>query len=131
MSDASLKNTTLLGIAGDLFGECTDLIEKELRLAKAEISENIAARLSAGMWMAASLMFGIIAFLLLIEGLIFFAVHRGVPPYIASFVAMAIVAIIGAALYAKGKAATRADLLPTKSIRSFTRDIRTAKEQLP
>lgn len=131
MSDASLKNVTLLGIAGDILSECTDLIEKELRLAKAEISENIAARLSAGLWMAASLMFGLIAFLLLIEGLIFLAVHRGVSPYIASFAAMAVVAIIGGALYAKAKAATRADLLPTKSIRSFNRDIQTAKEQLP
>jgi len=43
-----------------------DLMQKELRLAKAEVTHNLLLGIRAGIWMSAAALIAIVAFLLLV-----------------------------------------------------------------
>jgi Protein of unknown function (DUF1469). len=47
-----LKRSTAASALGDVVGDLTDLVQKEMRLAQAELSANISAKLEGGVWLA-------------------------------------------------------------------------------
>ena len=57
----SLKNTALVGAFSDVVGDFADLLQKEMRLAKAELSAKLSAKLRAGVWMSVAALLGIFA----------------------------------------------------------------------
>src|SRR4029453_11110562 len=66
-----LRNTCLVQTLTDLFADLADLLRKELQLAKMEITEKIASRLRAGVWMVVAGALGMVAVLLLVEAAVF------------------------------------------------------------
>ena len=66
-----LKDTTLPQALSEVVGDLADLFQKELRLARAEISAKISAKLEAGVWMAAAGVLGLITILLVIQAAVF------------------------------------------------------------
>src|SRR6478672_1973200 len=48
-----LKTSTAASALGDVLGDLTDLVQKEMRLAKAEFSANLSAKLEGGVWLRA------------------------------------------------------------------------------
>jgi hypothetical protein len=62
-----LRNSGLVQAVTDLFADLADLLQKELRLAKTEITEKIVSRLRASVWMVVAGVLAIVAVLLLIE----------------------------------------------------------------
>ena len=71
MAHDALRNTGLTRAVTDLLADLSDLVQKELRLAKAEVAENISARLQAGVWMVAAAALAFMAILLLVEAAVF------------------------------------------------------------
>ena len=125
-----IKNTALPRAAADVFGDFADLIQKELRLAKAEISEKIAAKLRAGLLMGLAGGIGFIALLLVIQGIVFGISSTGIALHWSCLIVAAVLAIVGAAAFAKGSADAHEEITPTRTLHQIKQDIATAKEQL-
>jgi uncharacterized membrane protein YqjE len=62
-----LRHSGLVQAVTDLFADLADLLQKELQLAKTEITENLVSRLRATVWMVVAGGLAILAVLLLIE----------------------------------------------------------------
>jgi uncharacterized membrane protein YqjE len=125
-----VKESALFRSLSELIADFSDLFQKELRLARAEISENISKRLQAGIWMTAAGVLGFLALIILLEAIIFGLIGLGMTPFWASLLVAVILAGIGGASYFKGRADAAKELTPRRTIRQVKEDIRTTKEQL-
>jgi len=109
--------------------DLADLMQKEMRLAKAEIGSKITLGLRAGVWMSVAAAFGVIAFLLVVQACVFgLSAATGLALHWSSLIVAAALGVIAAASLAKGKADTPA-LAPDRAIHQVKRDIAVAKEQ--
>jgi Putative Actinobacterial Holin-X, holin superfamily III len=125
-----LRNSGLMQAVTDLFADLADLLQKELRLAKTEITEKIVARLRASVWMVAAGMLAIVAVLLLIEAAVFGIASFGIALHWSCLIVAGVLLLIAAAAFFQGRAAADGELLPTRTAKQISQDIKTAKEQL-
>ena len=125
-----LLNSGLPRALSDLLADLADLVQKEMQLAKAEITEKIASRLRASVWMAAAALLGFIAALLIVEAAVFAIASFGLALHWSCLLVAAILAAAAAAAFYHGRSAAEGDVLPTRTGRQIAQDIRTAKEQL-
>ena len=109
--------------------DLADLMQKEMRLAKAEIANKITLGLRAGVWMSVAAVFGMIALLLLVQTCVFgLSAATGLALHWSSLIVAAVLGAIAAASFAKGKADTPS-LAPDRAVHQVKRDIAVAKEQ--
>jgi membrane protein implicated in regulation of membrane protease activity len=73
---------------------------------------------------------GLVAFLLVIEGIVFGIATMGLALHWSCLMVAAVMAVAAGAFYALGAAKAREELTPTRTIRQVKQDIATAKEQL-
>ena len=125
-----LLNSALPRALSDLLADLADLVQKEMQLAKAEITEKIASRLRASVWMAAAALLGFIAALLIVQAAVFAIASFGLALHWSCLLVAAILAAAAAAAFYHGRSAAEGDVLPTRTGRQIAQDIRTAKEQL-
>jgi len=130
MAYERLKNTTLPHVLSEVVADVADLFQNELRLAKAEISEKIATKLSAGIWTSAAGVLGLMAVFILLQAVIFAIASTGIAMHWSCLIVAAALAAIAAAAFFKGRADAQEDLTPGRTVRQIKRDISTAKEQL-
>jgi hypothetical protein len=126
----SLKNTALVGAFSDVVGDLADLLQKEMRLARTELSAKLSTKLRAGVWMSAAALLGIFAALVLVEAAVFGIAAYGVALHWSCLIVAAMLAAAGAAAYAKGSADAHEEITPTRTIHQVKQDIATVKEQL-
>lgn len=126
----SLRDTTLIRGAIDLLSDASDLVRKELRLARAEMSQMLSERLHAAGWIAVAAGLSLIAFLLVVAGAVFALASTGLALHWSFLVVAAILAVAAAAAFFIGRAHLSADLSPTRTARQFNKAVRTATEQL-
>ena len=109
--------------------DLADLMQKEMRLAKAEIANKISLSVRAGVWLSAAAILAVIALLLVVQACVFgLAVATGLALHWSSLIVASALVVIAAALFAKGKADTP-ELSPDRAIHQVKRDIAVAKEQ--
>jgi uncharacterized protein YacL len=125
-----LRNFGLVQALTDLFADLADLLRKELQLAKTEITEKIVSRLRASVWMVVAGALGLIAVLLLVEAAVFAIASFGIALHWSCLIVAAVLAATAAAAFFQGRSAAQDELLPTRTARQISQDIRTAKEQL-
>jgi uncharacterized membrane protein YqjE len=125
-----VKESALFRTLSELVADLADLLQKELRLARAEISDNLSKRLQAGIWMTAAGLLGFLALLILLEAIIFGLVGLGLTPFWAALLVAVVLACLGGASYYKGRLDAERGLTPRRTIRQVKEDIRTTKEQL-
>jgi uncharacterized membrane protein YgcG len=130
MAHDALRNSGLVRGLTDLLADLSDLVQKEIRLARAELAEKISARVQASVWLIAASFLGLITALLIVEGLVLAIASYGLALHWSCLLVAAIVAALGAAVFYHGRSLADEELLPTRSMRQVTRDIETAKEQL-
>jgi hypothetical protein len=82
-----LKTSTAASALGDVLGGLTDLVQKEMRLAQAELSANLSAKLEGGVWWAAAGALAGIAFLLVVQAAVFVIASYGVPMHWSCLIA--------------------------------------------
>jgi Putative Actinobacterial Holin-X, holin superfamily III len=126
MAHDRLRNSGLVQALTDLLADLADLLRKELQLAKTEITEKIVSRLRASVWMVVAGVLGMVAALLLLEAAVFAIASFG----IALHWSCLLVAAGAAAAFFQGRAAAQDELLPTRTAKQISQDIKTAKEQL-
>jgi Putative Actinobacterial Holin-X, holin superfamily III len=125
-----LRDSGLVQALTDLLGDLADLLRKELQLAKAEITEKIVSRLRAGVWMVVAGALGIVAALLLVEAAVFAIASFGIALHWSCLIVAALFAAAAAAAFFQGRSQAQDELLPARTARQISQDIRTAKEQL-
>ena len=130
MAYERLRNSGLTQALSDLFGDLGDLVQKEIQLAKAEITDKITSRLRASVWMVSAGFLGLIAALLVVEAAVFALASLGLELHWACLLVAAVLAAAGVAAFYHGRSVAETELLPTRSVRQITQDIKTAKEQL-
>jgi hypothetical protein len=130
MAPESLRDSAMVRAMTDLLADVSDLLRKEVRLARTELGEKISAKLQGSGWMAAAGVLALVALLLLTEAAVFAIASFGLALYWACLLVAAIVAAAAAAVFYHGRSLAEQELLPTRSVRQIKRDIEIAKEQL-
>ena len=125
-----LQNSELTRALTDLLADLAELVQRELQLAKTEITEKITARLRASAWMVAAGVLGMVAALLIAEAAVFAIASFGLALYWSCVVVAAVLVAGAAAAFFHGRSLTEEELLPSRAARQITQDIKTAKEQL-
>ena len=125
-----LQNSGLTHAFTDLLADLGDLLQKEIQLAKAEVTEKIGSRLQASIWMVAAGLLAFIVVLLVVEAAVFAVASFGLALHWACLVVAAVLAGAAVAIFFYGRSLAEGDLMPTRSARQISQDIRTAKEQL-
>jgi uncharacterized protein YacL len=130
MAHERLRNSGLVQALTDLLADFADLLRKELQLAKTEITEKIVSRLRASVWMVVAGVLGMVAALLLVEAAVFAIASFGIALHWSCLLVAAVLAAAAAAAFFQGRAAAQDELLPTRTAKQISQDIKTAKEQL-
>jgi len=125
-----LKDSALVGALSDVIGDLADLVQKEIRLAKTELSTKLSQKLVGGIWLGVAGVLGLLAVLVLVEAAIFAIASYGVGLHWSCLIIAGALAILGGAAFAKGRADAQVELTPTHSLHQIQRDIAVAKEQL-
>jgi VIT1/CCC1 family predicted Fe2+/Mn2+ transporter len=125
-----LRNSAFSRTLSEFLGDLTDLIQKEIRLVRAEVSDKIGARLQAVIWMAAAGVIALVAVLFFLAGIVFALIAWGLTPQLSCFLVAAAVAILAVILFSYGRALLAEDLLPSRAVRQLNENIKTIKEQL-
>lgn len=130
MADEAPKASALLQSLTDVATDAVDLFQKELKLAKAEIADNIARILRAGLWMSVAGLLALLAALLVIQAIVLGLIAWGMAPHWACLLVAAVLAIVGLGCFLKGRADAAAGMAPERAINQIKQDIKSTKEQL-
>jgi hypothetical protein len=130
MAYDNLRNSSLAQSLTDVFADFSDLIQKEIRLAKAEVSDKLLSKLNAGLWMGVAGVLGLIAVLFVLQGIVFGIASLGLALHWSCLIVAAVIAIAAATCFFLGRAKANEDLMPGRTVRQVSRDIKVAKEQL-
>jgi O-antigen/teichoic acid export membrane protein len=130
MAYEQLKQSTLAGSLSAVLADLSDLIQKEMRLARAEISEKLSTKLRAGVWMTAAGLLGLIVLLLLVQAAVFGLASYGIAPHWACLIVALAIALAATMAYYRGRAGAQENLMPTRAINQIKQDIATTKEHL-
>jgi hypothetical protein len=125
-----LKTSTAASALRDVLGDLTDLVQKEIRLAKAEFSANLSAKLEGGVWWAAAGDLAGIAFLLVMQAAVFAIASYGVPMHWSCLIVAAGVSLVAVLAYLIGRQDANIALMPHRTIRQIQQDVILSKEQL-
>ena len=129
MSDFGNDARSISRLLGDAFEQLSQLVQTEIRLARAELADKAA---QAGM--GAALVFGgalliVPALVLLLIALALFMIQQGMSPMVAHVLAGVVGAALGGVLIVVGLGRLKPTALtPDVTIRQIRKDIATAKE---
>jgi hypothetical protein len=110
--------------------DLADLMQKEMRLARAELSEKLSITIRAGVWMSVAAILAILATLLVVQACVLgLSAATGIALHWSSLIVAALLAAAGSAAFAKGKADVPEQLAPDRALNQVKQDIAVAKEQ--
>ena len=130
MAHDAIRNSTLVRTVGDVLGDLSDLVQKEIRLARAEFTAKMTSGVQAGLWMLVAALLGFVASLLVIEAIVFALASFGLAIYWACLLVAGVLAVCGAGAFAYGRSAANEMLVPMRGAGQINEDIRTIREQL-
>ena len=125
-----LKTSTAASALGDVLGDLSDLVQKEMRLAEAEFSANLSAKLEGGVWWAAAGGLAGIAFLLVMQAAVFAIASYGVPMHWSCLIAAGGASLVAVLAYLIGRQDANIALMPRRTIHQIQQDVILSKEQL-
>ena len=129
MAGKPSSELTLVATLKQLFADLSDLFTKEIRLARAEVTQTITDGLQAGIWMGVAGFLGVIALLLIIEAIVFALASLGMGPAWASLIVAAVLAAAAAGAFFYGRSLVKS-AKPERIVRQVNRDVAAVREQL-
>jgi uncharacterized membrane protein YqjE len=123
-----LRHSALSHAVGDVLQDVSELVQKELKFARAELASNLNAVLRKVIGVAIAAVFALVALLALAEAVIFALVSQGMALHIACLVVGGAAAVVAIIAYAASHG--RASVTPSRTLEHMSADIRTAKEHL-
>jgi hypothetical protein len=124
MTHEAFPNTPLATTLKELFSDVSDLVRKEIRLARAEIGEKISTALEAGIWMAIAAVLVMIAGLLVIQALVFGIASLGIGVHWACLIVAAFLTAIAGGSFFYGRSKTQLSIRPSRTIAQIEKDMR-------
>lgn len=122
--------SSLSNAVSKVITDLADLIQKEMRLVRAELSENLANGIRAGVWMLVAGVLAIVAVFLVIQAIVLgLSAATGIALHWSCLIVAAMLAAAAGAAFAKGKADVPGELTPDRAIHQIKQDIAVAKEQ--
>ena len=115
MAHEQLRSSTTVRALADVVGDFTDLLQKEVQLARAELSANLSAKLQGGLWIGIAAALTGLAVLLCLQALVFGLASYGVPLHWAFFI---------------GRVDAGRPLLPQRTLNQLQQDVIRSKEHL-
>ena len=95
----NLKNSALVGALSDVIGDLADLVQKEIRLAKTELTAKISQKVLGGIWLAVAGGIGLLALMVLVEAAVFAIASYGIAMHWSCVIVAGALAILGAAAF--------------------------------
>lgn len=129
MAHESLRSSTIVRALADVVGDFTDLLQKEVQLARAELSANFSAKLHGGLWMGLAAALIWLALLLCLQALVFGLASFGVALHWSFLIVAGGTAMLGALAFFIGRAGAERSLLPQRTIHQLQQDLMLSKEQ--
>jgi hypothetical protein len=125
-----IANSGLVEALGNVLADLSDLLQKEIRLAKAEVTDKVTAKLQGGMWVGIAAFSALVAALLVTEAAVFAIASFGFALHWACLMVAAGLAVIAAAAFYRGRSLADEELAPRRALGQVAQDIKIAKEQL-
>jgi hypothetical protein len=125
------ERRSLMTLVGDVITDVTELFQTEIRLIRAEISDNASRFASNAAMLAAGSIAGMAALFLLLLGMVAWLAEAGLPERWGYLIVGVIVAGLAAGLLAgaiKGLKSQR--LVPERSMEQLKADLATLKERV-
>jgi len=130
MSPEPLKESTLFRTVSDLVGDLADLFQKEIRLAKVEITASLNAKLHAGVWMIVAGVCVFFSVIFVLQAIVFVLIAAGLQAYWACLITAVATAGAGTLAFYRGRSDAARSMAPQRTMNQIREDIKTAKEQL-
>jgi hypothetical protein len=130
MAYEHLKNSTLPRTLSEVLADLADLVQKEIRLARAEISAKLTTKIQGGVWLGAAAFLGLIAALQLVYAVVYGIASFGIALHWSYLIVAVVLGILAAGAFMKGRSDLAEDLVPGRAIHNVKQDISTAREQL-
>jgi hypothetical protein len=112
-----------------VIADLADLMQKEIRLARAELTAKLSISIRAGMWMSVAVGLAFVAGLLGAQATVLgLSAATGIALHWSSLVVAAVLAAAAGAAFAKGKADVPDQLTPDRTLNQVKQDIAAAKE---
>ena len=125
-----IKDAALPQAFSNVVGDLVDLFQIEMRLARAELSEKIATKLQAGIWISVAGVLALIAGLLIVQAIVLGIASYGIALHWSCLIVAGVLAVIALMSFFKGRSGAKEELAPTRTINQVKKDIATAKEQM-
>ena len=110
--------------------DLADLMQKEMQLARAELSEKLSIGFRAGVWMSAAAVLAITSVVLIVQASVLgLSAATGVALHWSCLIVAAVLAAAAGAGFSKGRADVPEQLTPDRAINQVKQDIAVAKEQ--
>ena len=110
--------------------DLADLMQKEMRLAQAELSEKLSISIRAGVWMSVAAVLAIVGGFLLVQAIVLgLSAATGIALHWSCLIVAAVLAAAAGAGFSKGRADLPDQLTPDRAINQVKQDIAVAKEQ--
>jgi len=130
MAHDTLQDTELARALRNLITDLSELVQKEVRLARAEVAYHLGLGLQAGIWFAAAALLALVTCLLIVEGVVLALARAGLAIHWACFLVAAIVAAMAALAVFSGRAVGAGKIARTRTARQLRETIKTAEEQI-
>jgi hypothetical protein len=130
MALENTKQAVLPRILSTVIGDLAELVQKEFRLARAEIIDKLNTKLQASIWLAVAGVLGLVTLLLLVQAAVFAIASAGVALHWACLIVATVVVVLAALAFLKGRSDAKEEITPNRTINQIKQDISTAKEQL-
>jgi hypothetical protein len=110
--------------------DLADLMQKEMQLARAELSEKLSISIRAGVWMSAAAVLAITSVFLIVQASVLgLSAATGVALHWSCLIVAAVLAAAAGVGFSKGRADVPKQLTPDRAINQVKQDIAVAKEQ--
>ena len=124
------EQSSLPNAISNVISDLADLFQKEVRLARAELSEKISITFRAGIWIFAAAILSIVAVLLAVQACVLaLSAATGIALHWSSLIVAAILGVAASAVFAKGRADVPSQIAPDRALNQVKQDIAVAKEQ--
>ena len=130
MARERVTRLSLPDALSEVLTDFADLFRKELRLARAELSSNLSAKLRGGAWLALAGALGLLTVALILGAAVAWITTYGVSLHFALLIVAGGAALLAGLSYFAGRTEAQSDLAPSRTISQVKQDIETIKEQL-
>lgn len=130
MQHDRIANSDLLRTLGDALGSLSELVQKEIRLTRAELSQMLASKLQASTWAIVAAVAVLLAAILIVEAAVFALVALGLSMHWACLAVAAILVVGGLLAFLRARRLAQDGPAPRRVLGQVAEDIQTVKERL-